>query len=87
MSQAYMPRAVFEQHSNLAPEQLAKLATQREFFTGQTMREVQEKMDRRAEEVEARGLVVVHRHSVGRNSTCPCGSGRKFKKCCLPLAR
>lgn len=21
--------------------------------------------------------------SVGRNEICPCGSGRKFKKCCL----
>ncbi len=21
---------------------------------------------------------------VGRNETCPCGSGKKFKKCCLP---
>ena len=24
--------------------------------------------------------------SVGRNDPCPCGSGRKFKKCCLPAA-
>lgn len=23
-----------------------------------------------------------HRH-VGRNDDCPCGSGKKFKKCCL----
>ena len=22
--------------------------------------------------------------SVGRNQPCPCGSGRKFKKCCGP---
>ncbi|OGS37501.1 MAG: hypothetical protein A2293_12625 [Elusimicrobia bacterium RIFOXYB2_FULL_49_7] len=22
---------------------------------------------------------------VGRNAPCPCGSGQKFKKCCLPL--
>jgi len=21
---------------------------------------------------------------VGRNDPCPCGSGKKFKKCCLP---
>ncbi len=26
-----------------------------------------------------------HRH-VGRNDPCPCGSGRKFKKCCLAEA-
>ncbi len=24
------------------------------------------------------------RKKVGRNETCPCGSGEKFKKCCLP---
>ena len=23
----------------------------------------------------------------GRNQPCPCGSGKKFKKCCLPLHR
>ncbi|MBL8968949.1 MAG: SEC-C domain-containing protein [Myxococcales bacterium] len=22
---------------------------------------------------------------VGRNDPCPCGSGKKFKKCCWPL--
>jgi Mrp family chromosome partitioning ATPase len=24
----------------------------------------------------------VHRQKVGRNEPCPCGSGKKFKKCC-----
>jgi uncharacterized protein YecA (UPF0149 family) len=23
------------------------------------------------------------RRKVGRNESCPCGSGKKFKKCCL----
>jgi uncharacterized protein len=23
---------------------------------------------------------------VGRNDPCPCGSGKKFKKCCLGLS-
>jgi SEC-C motif-containing protein len=23
------------------------------------------------------------RKTVGRNDPCPCGSGKKFKKCCL----
>jgi uncharacterized protein YecA (UPF0149 family) len=87
MSQTYMPRNVFEVHRNLAAEQLAKLATQREFFTGETEREVKQKMESRAREVEERGLVVVHRGKIGRNATCPCGSGLKFKKCCLALAR
>ncbi len=30
------------------------------------------------------GKTVVHRaEKTGRNDPCPCGSGRKFKKCCL----
>jgi len=24
---------------------------------------------------------------IGRNAPCPCGSGKKYKKCCLPLHR
>ena len=24
---------------------------------------------------------------IGRNAPCPCGSGKKYKKCCLPKAR
>ena len=23
------------------------------------------------------------RHKIGRNEPCPCGSGKKYKKCCL----
>lgn len=26
-------------------------------------------------------------HKVGRNELCPCGSGKKFKKCCLDSAK
>jgi len=25
----------------------------------------------------------LHSGAIGRNTTCPCGSGRKYKKCCL----
>ncbi len=25
----------------------------------------------------------IHRGTCGRNDPCPCGSGKKFKKCCL----
>jgi hypothetical protein len=28
------------------------------------------------------GKEPIHVKAVGRNSPCPCGSGRKFKKCC-----
>jgi uncharacterized protein YecA (UPF0149 family) len=26
----------------------------------------------------------VHSQKVGRNDPCPCGSGKKYKKCCYP---
>lgn len=29
------------------------------------------------------GRLVMRRRRVGRNSPCPCGSGQKYKKCCL----
>ena len=60
----------------------------REFFKGMTAQEVTQKMDIRKEQIEqAGGTVVARRTKIGRNESCPCGSGRKFKKCCLPLAQ
>ena len=88
--QSYMPTAkltVLEELHKDNPNKIASLATQREFFTGQTDDEVKQKMEQRAREVEERGLVVVGRTKIGRNTSCPCGSGLKFKKCCLALAR
>ncbi len=31
----------------------------------------------------AKGILRFARHQTGRNSPCPCGSGKKYKKCCL----
>jgi uncharacterized protein YecA (UPF0149 family) len=36
----------------------------------------------RLQKLEKRKFVEAHR-KVGRNDPCPCGSGKKFKKCCL----
>ncbi|WP_244550271.1 SEC-C metal-binding domain-containing protein [Bradyrhizobium sp. cf659] len=33
--------------------------------------------------VLSRVLAIVNSYKVGRNDLCPCGSGKKFKKCCL----
>lgn len=33
------------------------------------------------------GAEVVRRIKIGRNSECPCGSGKKFKKCCIRKAK
>ncbi|MHC5063990.1 MAG: SEC-C metal-binding domain-containing protein [Planctomycetota bacterium] len=38
--------------------------------------------------VTGKGKTVQHRVGrVGRNDPCPCGSGKKFKKCCWELGR
>lgn len=26
-------------------------------------------------------------HKIGRNDKCPCGSGKKYKRCCLPSGK
>ncbi len=40
--------------------------------------------DRRAEiSKEYRESKTVHVEKIGRNDTCPCGSGKKYKKCCM----
>ena len=59
----------------------------REFFTGPSDAALHGEMDRRRRELEAEGHTFVRRTKIGRNTTCPCGSGRKFKKCCLVGAK
>lgn len=29
------------------------------------------------------GYILIAKEKVNRNSECPCGSGKKYKKCCL----
>jgi uncharacterized protein YecA (UPF0149 family) len=36
------------------------------------------------EDNEERKSEPVRVTKVGRNEPCPCGSGKKYKKCCLP---
>jgi hypothetical protein len=56
-------------------------------FTEQ-YREDQERWHRRAEADLARSQRVENPFKgVGRNDPCPCGSGKKFKKCCLGAVR
>lgn len=57
-----------------------------EFFTGPTAASNFAAMDQRRAELAAQGATGFTRTSIGRNSTCPCGSGLKFKKCCLHKA-
>ena len=60
---------------------------QREFFVAKRDAEVLAAMDERKDELERAGATQFHRTKIGRNATGPCGSGRKFKKCCMAGAR
>ena len=46
-------------------------------------RRAEEERLRRRREAEARGLY----RNIGRNDPCPCGSGKKYKKCCGNAAK
>lgn len=59
----------------------------REFFEAASEPLLEQKMEGRAEEMRPRGYTVVKRQKIGRNQLCPCGSGRKFKRCCIDQAR
>jgi hypothetical protein len=54
----------------------------------QQYREDQERWQQRADADRARSERLKNPFKgVGRNSPCPCGSGKKFKKCCLAAVR
>jgi len=61
-----------------------------EFFTGKNTEDLTRKMDTRLEELRTQGHELVRRvefdepavRSISRNARCPCGSGRKYKRCC-----
>lgn len=91
MAQSFdMPVAAFEAlekapnllHSRLVGDRV--IGT--EVFTGPSARAVHEAMDARKQKIEAAGGTIIHRARIGRNVSCPCGSGLKFKKCCIDKA-
>lgn len=54
-----------------------------EFFSGKDKEEITEKMDTRLKVLQEKGHTLIKRVEIGRNQLCPCGSGKKFKKCCI----
>jgi uncharacterized protein YchJ len=88
MSQAYNVPTGFEQVAldmGLTRQPSGQFV---ETFMGRTERANHEAMDARLAEVQAKveGATLASRAKIGRNSTCVCGSGRKFKKCCIGKA-
>ena len=58
-----------------------------EFFEGKHGKTMFKEMDNRLAELKAQGHTFVRRVKIGRNERCPCGSGRKFKRCCTHKVR
>lgn len=58
-----------------------------EFYTGTKDADILKAMDADLVAAEAKGGHLAHRGRIGRNSTCPCSSTRKFKKCCMAGAK
>ena len=55
-----------------------------EFFGGKTEKTLNKKMNERLGSLVAeQGHAFNRRVKIGRNDICPCGSGIKFKKCCI----
>lgn len=54
----------------------------RKFYTGDSLAAIEKAMDADVGPTQE----VVRCVKLGRNSPCPCGSGKKFKKCCIHLA-
>jgi uncharacterized protein len=84
-------------HALAHPESPWRSSSAKEFtLFGDTIEELSwwhafspEYLDRKAARADGDGLAEpvtnLYRH-VGRNDPCPCGSGKKFKKCCLTRA-
>lgn len=91
MSQSFtMPVASFEALDSarnlIQAQRIGDRVHATEIFAGKLKREVAEQMDARKAEIERAGGTVFHRTAIGRNTPCPCGSGLKFKKCCIGKA-
>jgi hypothetical protein len=79
--------ALKEKSSFLSKQLIGDRVIATEVFTGPNARANHDAMDARLAELEASaGAVKVHRAKIGRNSPCLCGSGLKFKKCCIDRA-
>lgn len=57
-----------------------------DFYVGEED-DINKMMDADAEDKAEQGYTVHQRVKIGRNELCPCGSGKKFKKCHLNSAK
>ena len=65
---------------NLPPESYEKLSKFRQLKS--TISSGTQNKSSVSSKAQRTGLTTVHSSKISPNSTCPCGSGKKFKKCC-----
>jgi uncharacterized protein YchJ len=58
-----------------------------EFFKGISEKAALDAMDERLSELQKTGHRLRQRIMIKVNDPCPCGSGKKYKKCCMDKAR
>lgn len=58
---------------------------EREYVSAETQEELDRKLAKMHETALRNGAVAITQRKVGRNAPCPCGSGKKFKRCCARL--
>ena len=61
--------------------------TEQHFSQAETQKQLQTMMEANKESMEEQGFTETKRVKLGRNDICPCGSGKKFKKCHLSSAK
>ena len=58
-----------------------------EFFSAKTEVILFKNMRKRLKALETKGHTFVRRVKIRVNDPCPCGSGKKYKKCCIHKER
>ena len=57
------------------------------FSQAETQELLSKRMNALQDRMLANGFMETKRIKIGRNDDCPCGSGNKFKKCCISKAK
>jgi len=53
------------------------------FSQEETVESLERRMNQLQQEMAEDGFIETKRIKIGRNDICPCGSKKKFKKCCI----
>lgn len=77
-------RRIFRVHVHLAPEQLQGIQQQQKTTVAKAAEKEIQKRDQKVSSSQAFNVSPPIKKKLGRNDPCPCGSGKKWKKCHYP---